>query len=154
MKTTPTMVRDAIDRLLRQFEAGDYNPTPLIDLGALVANADGKVEPEELEALRGILEPMLGADLDDELVSFLVNASAKSIAEYGVGPRMRVTAQILEDCDAVENGVLVALAIAFAGKGLGIPERTVIEQLATECELPKPRLEALIDEVRAAYKAE
>jgi tellurite resistance protein len=152
-KPPPALIHDVVDVCIKRFDQGEYNPTPLIDLGAMVANADGKVEPEELAGLCGILEPMLGADLDDELVGFLVNASAKTIAAYGIAPRMRVTAQILEDCDLVEQGITVALAVAFAGKGLGAPERAVIEQLADTCELPRADLETLIEKVRTAYAA-
>ena len=145
--TTP-YVRDAITRLLDHFERGDYNPTPIIDLGVLVANADGVVDAREIETLRDILEPLLGAQLNAELVGYLVEASLSVIRSAGVEPRMRVIAEILMDCDAVEEGVIVALAVAYASEGLSGAERTLVTQLAKASELPDDRLAALIERVR------
>jgi tellurite resistance protein len=144
--TTP-YVREAIERLLAKFEQGDYNPTPIIDLGTLVANADGVVDAQEIETLQQILEPLLGAQLDGELVGYLVNASLTVIKAAGVEPRMRVVAEILMDCDAVEDGIIVALAVAYASEGLSEAERSLVTQLAKTCELPDDRIAALIARV-------
>ena len=142
-------VREAIDRLLDRFERGDYNPTPIIDLGALVANADGVIDAQEIDTLQQILEPLLGAQLDPELVGYLINASLDVIKAAGVEPRMRVLAEILMDCDAVEDGIIVALAVAYASEGLSDAERTLVTQLAKTCELPADRIAALISQVGA-----
>jgi len=144
--TTP-YVREAIERLLGRFERGDYNPTPIIDLGTLVANADGVVDAQEIETLQQILEPLLGAQLDGELVGYLVNASLSVIKSAGVEPRMRVVAEILMDCDAVEEGIIVALAVAYASEGLSEAERALVTQLAKLCEVPDDRIAALIARV-------
>lgn len=142
-------VREAIERLLDRFERGDYNPTPIIDLGALVANADGVIDAQEIATLQQILEPLLGAQLDPELVGYLINASLHVIKAAGVEPRMRVIAEILMDCDAVEEGVIVALAIAYASEGLSEAERSLVKQLAKACELPDERLTELVSRVGA-----
>lgn len=151
LKQVPKLVSDAVEQLLQRFEAGDYNPTPLIDLGALVANADGTVDHAELEALRGILEPMLHTELDDELVGFLVDASVKVIKADGWQARMRVVAEILKDCDAAEQAITVALAVAFASDGYSDAERNVVTALAEATEVPRARLDALVESVRSAY---
>jgi tellurite resistance protein len=146
-KPAVPFVREAIERLLQRFEHGDYNPTPIIDLGTLVANADGVVDAHEIETLQQILEPLLGAQLDSELVGYLVNASLSVIKSAGVEPRMRVLSEILMDCDAVEEGITVALAVAYASDGLSEAERSLVMQLAKLCELETGRVAELIKRV-------
>jgi tellurite resistance protein len=56
---------------------------------------------------------------------------------------VRVIAEILMDCDAVEEGITVALAVAYASGGLSDAERTLIASLARAAGLPEQRLDAL-----------
>jgi tellurite resistance protein len=147
----PSLVKDAAQALCDRFDRNEYNPTPLIDLGALVAIADGNVDDEEIEALRQLLEPMLGAKLDTELVGYLIQASLRVIEAAGTGPRVRLLADILLDCDAVEEGLLVALAVAHASEGVSADERALIESLAAAARLPAARLADLDEKVRAAF---
>jgi tellurite resistance protein len=147
----PAMVQRAAVDLCARFDLNDYNPTPLVDLGALVANADGSVDTEELEALRQLLEPMLGAQLNAEMVGYLIEASLRVIEAAGIEPRVRLLANILLDCDAVEEGIIVALAVAHASDGLSAAERALIESIAREAHLPADRLERLNEEVRSAF---
>ncbi|MCC6552172.1 MAG: hypothetical protein IT372_04005 [Polyangiaceae bacterium] len=149
----PPVVEKAAEALCARFEQGEYNPTPIIDLGALVASADGTVDAQEIDTLRQIVGPMLRARLDGELIGYLIEASAQVIRAAGVEPRVRLLAEILLDCDAVEEGVLVALGVAFASEGLSDPERAVIASLARSARLPDGRLEALITDVRRASEA-
>lgn len=146
----PSLVEDALARLGRKFEEADYNPTPLIDLGAIVANADGKIEDSEKEALAQVLEPLLHAHLDKELVGFLVDASVQVLVRAGMDRRMEVLAAILHDCDAVDEALILALAIARGGNN-GEAERRVIGQLATICEVPPQHLADLGTQVATAY---
>jgi tellurite resistance protein len=144
------MIQKAARDLRARFDVNEYNPTPIVDLGALVANADGNVDAEEIEALGQLLEPMLGTQLPAEMVGYLVEASLKVIHAAGVEPRIRLIAEILMDCDAVEEGVIIALAVAHASAGLSSSERALIESLARAAELPEPRLDELNEQVRAA----
>ncbi|WP_437293188.1 tellurite resistance TerB family protein [Sorangium sp. So ce426] len=147
----PELVQQAAGLLRARFDLNEYNPTPIVDLGALVANADGTVDAEEIDALRQLIEPMLGAQLDVELVRYLIEASLKVIAAAGVEPRVRLLAEILMDCDAVEEGIIIALAVAHASEGISDAERAVIESLARAAELPARRLDQLNEQVRAAF---
>lgn len=149
----PELVQQAAGMLRARFDLNEYNPTPIVDLGALVANADGTVDAEEIDALRLLIEPMLGAQLNAELVRYLIEASLKVIAAAGVEPRVRLLAEILMDCDAVEEGIIVALAVAHASEGISEAERAVIESLSRAAELPARRLDQLNEQVRAAFAA-
>lgn len=152
MKTSP-LVMDAIDTLCVRFEMGDYNPTPIIDLGVLVAYADGAVDAAEVEALGSIIGALLGARMDSELVGFMAQASIDVANQAGTASRARVVAEILMDCDAVEEGLIVALAVAFASEGLKTSERALIASIASAAEYDAGKLDALIERVRSATAA-
>src|SRR5262245_8521082 len=134
------MIQKTAQELRERFDQNEYNPTPIVDLGALVANADGSVDAKEIDALCEMLEPLLGTELNQELVGYLIEASLKVIEKAGVEPRIRLIAEILMDCDAVEEGMIIALAVAHASEGLSPAERGIIESLARAVELPAPRL--------------
>jgi tellurite resistance protein len=151
MSAVPRPVTEAVEVLCARFEECDYNPTPLIDIGALVANADGVVDAEEIDTLRRILQPMLGEELPAEIVGFLIDASIRVIKGDGVDARARLVAEILMDCDAVEQGLRVALGVAFASNGFSDAERGVIEKLADATKFPRASLDALIVKVRELY---
>jgi len=144
------MIQKAARDLRARFDVNEYNPTPIVDLGALVANADGNVDKEEMEALCQLLEPMLGTQLSTEIVGYLVEASLNVIQAAGVEPRIRLIAEILKDCEAVEEGLLIALAIAHASDGLSAKEREIIEALARAAELSPPELDELNQRVQSA----
>ena len=144
----------AVTDLCERFEKNGYNPTPVIDLGVLVANADGTVDEAELLALRGMFQRLLGEQLSAELVGHLIAASREVIEAAGLGSRLRLLAEILKDCDAVEAGITVALGVAYASEGLSASERSLITDLAHATGLPDNRLEELIEIVRAQAEVE
>ena len=144
------IVQSAINTLIKQFELGDYNPTPIIDLGVLVANADGQVDDDELETLRSIFQSVFGATLSKEMVGFLIAASLEVLQAAGIDSRVRLIAEILKDCDAVEPGIIVALAVAYSSEGFSAAERGVIEAVARSADLSTGELDALVESVRTS----
>ena len=144
------IVQSAIETLIKQFEHGDYNPTPIIDLGVLVANADGQVDDDELETLRRIFQSLFGATLSKEMVGFLIAASLEVLQAAGIDSRVRLIAEILKDCDAVKPGIIVALAVAYSSEGLSAAERGVIEAVARAANLSTGELDALVESVRSS----
>jgi tellurite resistance protein len=148
-QTMREIVTGAIDQLCASFERNGYNPTPIIDLGVLVVAADGVVDPKEREVLLDVFSTLLDTKLSPEIVDHLVTASMQVIAAAGAESRARLIAEILLDCDAVESGILVALAVAYASEGLSKDERMVIERIADAAELAPSRLEELIKRVAA-----
>ncbi len=144
------IVAPAIEQLCVAFDRGGYNPTPIIDLGVLVANADGKVTDRERDILLEVFSTLLETKLDGEVVGHLVSASLEVIEVAGMDRRTRLVAEILHDCDAVESGILVALAVAFSADGFSAKERQVIEGIADAAGLPRARLQALTEQVRTA----
>lgn len=142
------IIADAIAELCTAFERGGYNPTPVIDIGVLVASADGKVDEREREMLLDVFQTLLNTTLTAEVVDHLVTASVEVIEVAGAESRARLIASILRDCEAVEPGVKVALALSFASQGLTKAEAKVVERIATEGGLSSARLAQLTEEIR------
>lgn len=143
------IVGPAIDELCLAFERHGYNPTPIIDLGVLIVNADGVVDEKERAVLLDMFQTLLDTKMSPELVDHLVTASLEVNRAAGTDARARLIAEILVDCHAVEAGLLVALAVAYASEGLSSEERSVIERIADAGRLPRKRLEKLISRVHA-----
>jgi tellurite resistance protein len=141
------IITAAIEELCDAFEQQGYNPTPIIDIGVLVASADGKVDGREREMLLGVFQTLLGTTLTAEVVDNLVTASLEVIEVAGAESRARLVASILQDCGAVEPGVRVALGLAYASRGLSKEERVVVERIATAGGLSAKRLAELTAEV-------
>ncbi len=138
----------AIEDLCAAFELGGYNPTPVIDIGVLVANADGAVDAREHALLGEVFQTLLETTLTRELVDALIHASVEVIKTAGVEPRVRLVGAILQDCDAAEAGLRVALAIAFASEGLSAAEKSLIHEIAAAAGVQADRVEELVEEVR------
>lgn len=142
------VISPAIEKLCEAFDKGGYNPTPIIDLGVLVANADGAVDDRERGMLSDIFSTLLGTTLNAEVVDALVNASVEVIQQAGAEPRARLVGTILHDCDAGEDGLVVALAVAFASEGLSSAEQRVVDRIADAAGVTKTRLGELTSKVR------
>jgi tellurite resistance protein/HAMP domain-containing protein len=144
---THPLIDTAIQALCRQFEAADYGLTPIIDLGTLIANADGTIDPAEVGVLRYLFQTLLDARLSPQMVQHLVDASLAALSSSDREARARLIAEILLDCEAVEPGLTVALTVAFASEGFSKEERALVETIATAAGVPAARLTALIAEV-------
>jgi tellurite resistance protein len=142
------LIVPAIEELCAAFEKGGYNPTPVIDLGVLVAHADGTVHAAERELLIEIFQALLETELPTDVVDAVISASVEVIAMAGAEPRARLVGAILRDCDAAEPGLRVALAIAFASEGLSDAEQSVIDRIAEAAAVPPARVAELVAEVR------
>jgi hypothetical protein len=147
----PPLIQEAVSKLCTRFEAVGYAITPVIDIGALVANADGTVDDKELEMLHYLFEVLLGSQLDRTVLEHLVRGSLQVILEAGLEPRARFLAEILMDCRCIDEGLMVAFAVAYASEGLDEPERNVITQIAKHAHLEPGRFDELAERVKAAY---
>lgn len=145
-----SLLEDTVAALIERLAAMDYYPTPIIDLGVLVAQSDGVIEPEELGVLRELFGELLGTKLRGRLAQHLVDASLEVTKMAGAEPRIRVLSEILVDCGAVEEGLIVAASIANASQGIGSSERALLESLAKACNAPADLLSRVITRVEKA----
>ena len=141
------IITNAVDELCAAFERQGYNPTPIIDIGVLIASADGKVDEREREMLLDVFQTLLGTSLTAEVVDNLVTASLEVIEAAGAESRARLVGAILRDIGAVEAGVRVALGLAYASHGLTGDERAVVDRIATAGSLGAKRVAELVAEV-------
>jgi tellurite resistance protein len=146
-------IHDLVERVVEKLDVNGYNPTPVLDIAALIAHADGKITDSEMRALQQVLEPILHQQVDSELVGYLIQASVEVVREAGVEARVRVIAEILLDCDAAEDGVLVAFAVAFAAEQLDKAERAVIDQLARAAKLTPEHVSTLENKAKSLFAA-
>jgi tellurite resistance protein len=142
------IIAPAIEDLCAAFERGGYNPTPIIDLGVLIANADGAVDEQERKLLLEVFQALLETNLTPEVVDALISASVEVIRRAGAEPRARLVGAILRDCDAAEAGVRVALALALANEGLSDSERGVINQIGDVAGISQSRIDELAAELK------
>lgn len=141
------LLKDTVDVLIERLAAMEYYPTPIIDLGVLIAQSDGRIEPDELYLLRELFGELLGTKLRGRLAQHLVEASLEVTKMAGAEARIRVLAEILTDCQAVEEGLIVAASIATVDE-MSPKERRLLEQLAAACRAPSGMLEAVIERVQ------
>jgi tellurite resistance protein len=141
------IIGPAIEDLCAAFDRGGYNPTPVIDIGVLIASADGTVDARE-RVLLDVFQALLETKLTPEVLHAVVSASLEVIEVAGAEARTRLVAAILQDCDAVEPGLRVGLAIAFASEGLSDAERSVIDRIARAAGVSRQRVDELEAEVR------
>ena len=142
------IIGPAIEELCAAFERHGYNPTPVIDLGVLVAHADGDIDERERGLLLEVFQALLETKLTSEVLDAVVSASVEVLTAAGAEARARLVAAILMDCEAIEAGLRVALAIALASEGLSNAERRVIDRVAEAAGVPRARVEELVEEVR------
>lgn len=144
------LLEDTVVVLMERLAAMEYYPTPIIDLGVLVAQSDGVIEDEELGLLRELFGELLGTKLRGKLAQHLIDASLEVTKMAGAEARIRVLAEVLDDCGAVEEGLIIAASIANASHGIGPVETKLLESLAKACNAPAGMLAAVIKRVEKA----
>jgi hypothetical protein len=82
-------------------------------------------------------------------VHHLLGVSLEALGSADRDARARLIAEILLDCDAVEPGLTIALAVAFSSEGLSPEERRLIEIIADAGGVTRERLEQMIAEVQS-----
>lgn len=118
------------DALLLKLALHGYYPTPIIDLGVLVARADGKIDENELLLLKQLFRFALDDRLPIRVVEHLVNASQEVITHAGSKPRLRLLAEIMLDCEATEQALLVGYTIARVDGGMHEMEAETLRDFA------------------------
>lgn len=120
----------------------------LVDLLVLVANADGKIDAAEREALHTGIETVIGSQLAPLSVHRLVAESLERTDDSTVDLRAVAVGGALCAIDRMEDGLRVAIAVAGVSEGLSEAEHDLLVTLARAGGYSTRRLDALIDEGR------
>jgi tellurite resistance protein len=135
-----------IDDLLAHFPAGDEAFITVVDLAVLVALADGRIDGAEMEALAESIEAMVGARLDAPLIGHLVTESRAQIRAVGPEACARAIGAVLAAHGAAEEGLRLALAVAWASEDVSAVELERIEQVAQAAGVADERVVELMGE--------
>ncbi len=138
----------ALERLCRLAETAHHGRQCVVDLLTLVASADGEIDEAETEALGRALGVLLGGEPLPEVVQLLIQSSLDSIRERGRHERIAEIAEALIDSEAVEDGLTVAVAVAYASYGFSRPERETIDALARLTGTSAERVVEIVATVR------
>jgi tellurite resistance protein len=119
-------------------------------LAVLVACADEEIDDFEVEILLE-LYGALGDPPEDARAR--MEAAADRTMERGLDAMTAEVGRALLDADAVEAGIVLAVAIAYANSGIAHQERTLIEQLADVAGLRGDALATLVEQARVQIEA-
>ncbi len=136
-------------RVLVQTRSTPDAANSVVDLLCLVAQADGVINEAEREALAVVLKALMGTHLHEAVVKHLIRSSLREIASQGVDKKIATIGATLLTCQLAEDGLVLAMMIAYTGDGLTAPERAILKKLAASLRIAPERLDALVDRVRA-----
>jgi tellurite resistance protein len=139
----------ALESLCTRVHAHERGAACVVDLLTLVASADGVIDDAEMEALSSALSALLGGERLPKYLRLLVQSSIDEIHKIGAAETMLRIAEVLTECDASEDGLVMAIAVAYASYGMCAPERAAIRALAGVTGIESERCERLIRDVRA-----
>ena len=137
-------IKPLVDTFTKHFGADDEGIVTAVDLAVLVAAADGTIDADERAALTASLEAIMGATVAPTVVRYLVREARNQIEAAGADARARAIGGLIRARDATDDGLRLALAIAFTSGGLSDPERAIIATVAKAAGASDARLEALI----------
>ena len=147
-------IKPLVDAYLARFGADDEGVQTAVDLTVLVAVADGVIDVAERAALASALEAVMGSSVAPTVVRHLIRESRNQIAAEGIEARARAIGRTFAARGAADEGLRLALAVAFASEGLGEAERERIAAMAKAAGATPARLEALIAAAERAASEE
>jgi tellurite resistance protein len=123
-------LRAEVEKLLLRL--GDDAGLPVVvELGVLIAAADGVIDDAELEALAVLVEGSLGGHVDTKLVRHFVREARNVIQAEGTAEAAARIGGVLRERDVGPEGLAVAEAIALASQGISDVERAALDALVS-----------------------
>ena len=145
MKPSKTL-QPLLDALLAKLPAGDDGIMSIVDLAVLVAMADGTIDQAERAAVTASIETLVGGHLSRPVLGHLFTQSRAQIREEGPAAAARRIGLMLEARDCADEGLRVALAVAWSSEGLADVERARIVEVAVAAGLGAERVDELAAE--------
>lgn len=144
----PASLSVRIAPLLSSFQKGDLEI--LVDLVVLVAYADGDIDDNELDSLRGALETMFQSPLSLLVVNTLIGSAVDEIKAAGGDAFASQIGKELAEHGKSEDGLRLAFTIAMSSGGVSGDERERIVLLAEAAGVSESRFADLEREVTEA----
>lgn len=124
----------------------------LLDLAVLVASADGEIDDIEAEALTEVVIAVTDAR-DPAKARASIKTNVRALRESGPSVRLHSVSEALRTSQKVEEGLQLAIALAYANSGIAKEERSLIEALAQLAGVTPTQLEALVGTTCARIEA-
>ena len=121
---------------------------PLCDAMYLMMSADGEINQEERDVLKGALRNLSGDTLRSDHIEKLLEESARQVEKDGREARMQgVIGELSGDEARCEVAFVLAAAIAFADNAIADEENETLNQLAEGLGIDEARASQLLDSV-------
>jgi uncharacterized tellurite resistance protein B-like protein len=121
---------------------------PLAEIMFLMMSADGKVEDEERDAVRGAIRGLSNDALRSGTINVMFESFLERLGEQGRDRRLHEIAEELADHPAdAESAFALAAAIALADDDVAEEENTFINQLAEWLQISGSRASELLDQL-------
>ena len=146
-------IKSLIEALLAKLGDQDEALIATVDLSVLVAMADGTIDADERAALTVALESLMRAQMAAPVVRHLVRESKNQIEGDGPEARAKAIGRQLADHGAADEGLRLALAIAFSSEGMCDLERERIALVARAAGVSDARFAALVSTAASAAAA-
>lgn len=139
----PNAPAETIERMHVLAEYG-----PLCEAMYLMMSADGAIDDDEREVLKGALRNLSGDGVRSVHIDAMLDAAGKAVADQGRAARMKEVAQELhEDRARAEVAFVLAAAIAFADNAIADEENETLNQFAEGLGIDEARANQLLDDV-------
>ena len=149
MKISPPAIQNA-RVLCQRMESSRYGLGPLVDLATLVANADGTIDPDEMQVLCEALDILLGAAVDQEMAQRLVEASQYMIGRTGAAKHTSAIGKIFAECSVADEAILFGASIGHASGRISDAEREVLHTLGKSAGVGPGHIDELIARGRSS----
>jgi tellurite resistance protein len=137
-------IKSLMDALRAKLGDADEALIASVDLAVLVAMADGTIDPDERAALTAALDAVMKAQMAAPVVRHLIRESKNQIDAEGPQARAKAIGHQLADHGAADEGLRLALAIAFSSEGMCDVERDIIAVIAEAAGVSDARFAALV----------
>lgn len=123
---------------------------PLAEAIFLMMAADGKVSPEEHDAVRGAIRGLTDNLLRTGTINVMLEGFADRLTEHGRDERLREIAEALSESPAEAEGAFaLAAAVALADDEVAEEENELINQLAIWFGITPTRASEILDQLEA-----
>jgi tellurite resistance protein len=135
--------------LLSPEEIGALNRVdPLAETMFLMMSADGTVNDQERDAVRGAIRGLTDNVLRTGTINVMLENYAKQLASEGRDERLRQIAEEIQDEPSEAEGAFaLAAAVALADDAVAEEENTLINQLAEWFGLSGDRATEILDQI-------
>jgi tellurite resistance protein len=127
-------------------DAGARRFTALLELGYLVASADG-LDPNERAALARLLEAVTGSAVDQATLERHFEDLSKGVDMLGRRERMGRAAADLDDVTTAPEAIGFAAAVSMADGRLDAAEIDALVELGAHCAISKEIVWDLVSDV-------